>query len=136
MRVAIIHTVRSFQGNHHTIRLIINNVPEKTNHVTIAELLTEKGKAGEFTEAGVPWGNHQFKNESAKTGFGKDVPNDGTAPEIEWDDLNNSKPEIKRVTLRLEKPMYDAAVAAAARENLSLQGWWVKITNEASGFTS
>lgn len=133
VRMAVAHTLRTFEGTTNRVKLIIDNVPEKTTHGEIAKILTEKGKASEFTEAGVPWANHSFKKESPKTGWGKGVTGAEEAPVIDWEALTTAKVEIKRITLRFEMPLYNSAVDAAAREGLSIQKWFEKITAEASG---
>lgn len=132
MRYAVLHTIKTPTESHHTLRLIVENVPEKTPTAEVVDALTKAGKAGEFSEGGVSWGNHAIKAET-KTGWPKGTEGAESAPAINWNELVEITPEIRRMTLRLEAPDYEAVVLAAKRANKSLQTFAVDALRTAVG---
>lgn len=66
MRYVVAHVINSPAGAVRTARLVISDVPDKTPVTDVMQALTDAGRAGEFSEAGVPFGNHEIKIEGRR----------------------------------------------------------------------
>ena len=125
MRYAVLHTIHTPAGAHRTARLVIEEVPERTPLTVVLEALTNAGKAGEFSEGGVPFGNHEVRHEG-KAGWPKGAEGIDDAPRITWAELTNpASIPGRRITLRLSPSQYDRIALAARRSGVSLQAWCV-----------
>lgn len=118
MRYVVVHTVRVGQKTVRTPKLVVTDVPEKTSSNAVAAALEQAGKAVEFSDAGIPWGNHEIKSDKAL----KDVEGIDDAPTLSWVKLQETR-EVRRITLRLPAQDYARILQAAKRSNLSIQKW-------------
>lgn len=119
MKYVVLHTIRAGQKTHRTAKLAVTDCPEKTSAHAVMSVLETAGKAADFSEAGVPWGNHEVKSASS-------LPS-GTVgldevPAVTWDELQDTR-EVRRVTLRLPAADYGRISQAAARAGQSMQVW-------------
>jgi len=121
MRYIIFHSIRAGQKTHRTAKLVVTDVPEKTSASAVQSVLEQAGKAPEFSEAGVPWGNHEIKS---ATSAPKDATGIDEAPTVTWESLQSTR-EVRRVTLRLAPQDYGHIAQAAARASQSMQTWCV-----------
>lgn len=128
MRFVVLHTVRAGARVHRTARLVITDVPEKTDASAVMEALEQAGRAGEFAEQGVAWGNHEVKSEKA---LPKGTTGVDEAPIVAWADLTGTQ-TLRRVTLRLEPAIYDQVHLAARRAGKSIQTWCVEALHTAA----
>lgn len=128
MKYAVLHCIRAGQRVHRTARLIVDGAPEKTTASAVMTALEQAGKAVDFAEAGVPWGNHEIKN--AKSLPAGTVGADD-APVITWDELNETR-TVRRITLRLDPQDYARIHQAARRGDVSIQQWCVSALHKAA----
>lgn len=119
MEYIVFHTIRAGTKTVRTAKFVVTDVPDKTSATAVMNLLETAGKAVDFAEAGVPWGNHEVKSS-------KQLPTDATgvdeAPRASWDALQDTR-DVKRVTLRFAPQDYAKFVQSAKRASLSLQKW-------------
>lgn len=129
MKFAVVRQISAGGKTHRDVRLVLDNVPEGTRADAVMTALeaagrtgtsAPPGKVGEFSAAGIAWGNHVVKSATALPAGtqGLDV-----APVESWDDLV-AKPGVRRVTLRLAPEVYDRVSMAAARAGRPIQGWF------------
>lgn len=118
MRYIVVHTIRAGQRTIRTPKLAITDVPEKTSGTAVASVLEQSGKAVEFSEAGVPWGNHEVKSDKSL----KDIEGIDDVPAVSWAKLQETR-EVRRITLRLPAQDYALVLQAAKRSNMSIQKW-------------
>lgn len=118
MRYIVVHTIRAGQKTIRTPKLAVTGVPEKTSGTAVAAVLEQAGKAVEFSDAGIPWGNHEVKTDKSL----KDVEGIDDAPAVSWEQLQSTR-EVRRVTLRLPAQDYSRILQAAKRSNMSIQKW-------------
>lgn len=122
MQYTVRRVVRAGSHTYRTVRLVIADVPDNTPGSAVVRALEEDGMASNFSEGGIPWGNHEVKPATrlpqGTTGF-------DDAPRVTWGELTNpdGKPDYKRVTLRLPPQTYSAVVMAAQRQGQSMQVW-------------
>ena len=125
MRYAVIRTIHSpTAGDVRTARLVLADVPDKTSVADVAQALTEAGRSAEFSEGGVPFGNHEIKAEG-RGGWPKGIAGLEDAPAVTWARLVTPPlaSEGRRVTLRLSPAKHAAYTLAAERQGVSLQQW-------------
>ena len=128
MKYIVFHSIRVGQKTHREAKLTITDVPEKTSANAVMSALEQAGKAGDFSEAGVPWGNHEVRSDNNKTREG--ASGIDQAPTVSWEELQETR-EIRRVTLRLDAQHYSQIKQAAVRDGLSIQGWCVAALERA-----
>jgi hypothetical protein len=121
--------VRVGQRAYRQARLVISSVPEHTDVGAVMVALENAGKATEFADGGMAWGNHEVRPDRRlpKGTIGVD-----DAPLIRWEELAASKAALRRITLRLEPADYDVVHRAARRTNISLQAWCVDALRKAA----
>jgi hypothetical protein len=125
MRYAIVRAIHSpTAGDIRSARLVLGDVPDKTTVAEVAQSLIEAGRAAEFSEAGVEFGNHEIIAEG-RAGWRKGVEGLGDAPVLTWHRLITPPlaSDGKRVTLRLTPAEHQRVSMAAERAGLSLQSW-------------
>lgn len=131
MRYIVFHSIRAGQKTIRTAKLAVTEVPAKTSSSAVMSALEAAGKAVEFSEAGIPWGNHEIKSDQA---LPKDAAGVEDAPEVTWEQLQSTR-EIRRITLRLPSQDYGHILTAAKRSGLSIQKWCEKTLAEAASGT-
>jgi hypothetical protein len=120
MRYAVVHTVRvGSKVVQRTVRLVVANVPERTERDKVTEVLESAGRAVDFSEAGIAWGNHEIKDADH---LPAGTANLDAAPTVDWSSMVDDR-EVRRITLRLPKELYAGIVLAAKRDNQRIQGW-------------
>lgn len=119
MQYVVFHSIRAAGKHINTAKLIVANVPEKTSAQAVMDALDTAGKSGPFSDAGIPWGNHELKSDKKLPTGAVGVE---TAPVITWDELQNTR-EIRRITLRLQPADYTTIARAAQLDSLSIQKW-------------
>jgi hypothetical protein len=119
MQYVVFHTVRAAGRQIHTAKLVVTDVPEKTAATAVISALDAAGKSAAFSDAGIPWGNHEVKS-GTKLPAGAGGVDD--APKITWEELQGTR-EIRRVTLRLQPADYTTISHAARLARLSMQKW-------------
>jgi hypothetical protein len=124
MRFVVARVINSPAGAVRRARLVIEDVPDKITIDQAIEALTAAGKAAEFSEDGIPFGNHEIKRDGVR-GWPFGISGIDEAPSISWERLTRTptRGEGRRVTLRLTEPEYAAITLAAQREGVSLQAW-------------
>jgi hypothetical protein len=125
MRYLVAHVINSPAGAVRTARLVIDDVPDKTSRADVIEALTAHGDAARFSEAGIPFGNHDVLAEG-RAGWPKGVAGIGEAEHTTWERLTVAAPrnEGRRLTVRLTNAEYAAITLAAQREaGGNLQKW-------------
>jgi hypothetical protein len=129
VRFVVVRTVKVGQRAFRQARLVIINVPEHTDAGTVMVALECAGRATEFADGGMAWGNHEVRPERrlAKGTVGVDE-----APVIGWAELAAGRTTLRRITLRLEPADYDMVYRAARRTNTSLQAWCVDALRKAA----
>jgi hypothetical protein len=121
MRYIVFHAIRAGQKTHRTAKLAVTDVPEKTSANAVMSVLETSGKAHQFSEAGVLWGNHEVKSATSVPAGAEGVDE---APSVSWNELQNTR-EVRRVTLRLQPQDYGQIAHAAQRKGQSMQEWCV-----------
>lgn len=129
MRFVVVRTVRVGQRAHRQARLVVSGVPEHTEVDAVMVALAGAGKATDFADGGMAWGNHDVREEQRLPGGTVGIED---APMIRWDELVASRTTLRRVTLRLEPSDYDAVHHAAQRTNTSIQAWCVDALRKAA----
>jgi hypothetical protein len=129
VRYVVIRTVKAGQRVHRQARLVVADVPEKTDASAVMAALEVAGRATDFADAGIPWGNHEVKvdKQLAKGTAGVDE-----APVVTWTELTSKPADLRRITLRLEPADYDLVHQAARRTNTSIQAWCVTTLRAAA----
>lgn len=125
MRYMIAHVINSPAGAVRTARLIIDDVPDKTTKADVLDALTRHGDAARFSEAGIPFGNHEALAEG-RAGWPKGVAGIAEAQHTTWERLTVAAPtnDLRRLTVRLSPAAYAAIQLAAQREaGGNLQRW-------------
>jgi hypothetical protein len=124
MRYVVAHVINSPAGAVRTARLVIDGVPDKTPRAAVLEALTGAGKGAEFSEGGVPFGNHDVLAEG-RQGWPKGLAGIDAAKVTTWERLTLPPPrsDVQRIVLRTLPAEYAAIKLAAEREGASLQGW-------------
>ena len=138
MRYVITRTIHSpTAGDVRTARLVLADVPDKTSVAAVAEALTQAGRSGEFSEGGVPFGNHEIRAEG-RAGWPKGIAGVEQAPSVTWARLTTPPlpSEGRRITLRLLPAEYDRIALKARREGLSIQAWCLAELLEAAAADS
>lgn len=128
MRFVVIHAVKVGQRVHRQARLVVSDVPEKTDASSVMSTLETAGRATEFADAGISWGNHEVKAEGK---LPKGTEGVDAAPTVTWEELT-APPALRRVTLRLEPTLYDQVHQAARRSDKSIQVWCVDALTTAA----
>lgn len=120
--------IRAGQTVHRTARLVVDGIPEKTSMASVQETLEVAGKAVNFTEGGVPWGNHEIQTEKKLPAGVEGIE---AAEAVAWESLKESK-EFRRITLRMPPQDYGRITQAAARSGKSVNAWCIEtLTNAA-----
>lgn len=141
MRYVVARVITSPAGAVRTARLLVTDVPERTSPEAVLGALEAAGLAGEFSEAGVPFGNHEIKADGRRGWpYGISGVHEAEAapwpgppakrPEpaaITWADLTRERTrgEGRRVTLRLTDAEHARFSLAAQRAGVSLQEWFM-----------
>lgn len=127
MRYCVARVITSPAGSVKTARLMITDVPDKTTIQQVLDALTAAGKAAEFSEAGVPFGNHEIKPDHRGWPFGISGIDEATS--ITWVNLTKTptRGEGRRATLRFTDAEFAAVSLAAQRSGKSLQGWALEV---------
>ena len=146
MRYVVARVITSPAGAVKTARLLITDVPAGTQLGDVLAALEAAGLAGEFSEAGVAFGNHEIKADSRGwpwgihdidqaaavkwTSWGDKRPDPGS---VTWEMLTRTRGrnEGRRVTLRLTDAEHATYSLAAQRAGQSLQEWFVAAANAA-----
>ena len=142
MRYVVARVITSPAGAVRTARLLVTEVPERTSPEAVLAALEAAGLAGEFSEAGVPFGNHEIKADGRRGWpYGISGVREAEAapwpgppanrPEpaaITWADLTRERTrgEGRRVTLRLTDAEHARFTLAAQRAGASLQEWFMR----------
>lgn len=129
MRFVVVRTVRVGQRAYRQARLVITNVPEQTDVGSVMVALECAGKATEFADGGMAWGNHEVRPDRQ---LPKETAGVDDAPVIRWEDMPAGRATLRRITLRLEPADYDMVYRAAQRMNTSLQAWCVDALRKAA----
>lgn len=144
MRYVVAHVINSPAGGVRTARLVISDVPDRTTVDEVMRALEAAGltspsaarrndprtrrrepwREGGFSEAGVPFGNHEIKAEGRR-GWPAGIAGIDAAPVVAWSRLTAERvqSEGRRITLRLEPAEYDRVALAATRAGESIQAW-------------
>jgi hypothetical protein len=146
MRYVVARVITSPAGAVRTARLLVTDVPERTSPEAVLAALEAAGLAGEFSEAGVPFGNHDVKADGRRGWpYGISGVHDAEAapwsgppakrPEpaaITWADLTRERTrgEGRRVTLRLTDAEHARFTLAAQRAGASLQEWFMAAADQ------
>ena len=141
MRYVVARVITSPAGAVRTARLLVTEVPERTSPEAVLAALEAAGLAAEFSEAGVPFGNHEIKADGRRGWpYGISGVHEAEAapwpgppanrPEpaaITWADLTRERGrnEGRRVTLRLTDAEHARFTLAAQRAGVSLQEWFM-----------
>lgn len=129
MHYAVVHVVRvGTRVAQRRVRLVITGVPERTPAEKVIEVLETAGRAVDFSEAGVRWGNHEVRDAEHLPAGTTDLD---TAENVAWSSMVDDR-EIRRITLRLPAELYADVVLAAARADLRLQGWCEAVLRHAA----
>jgi hypothetical protein len=134
MRYVVIRSIHSpIAGDVRTARLVLADVPDKTSVADVAEALTAAGRAAEFSEGGVLYGNHEIKAEG-RSGWPKGIAEIESAPVLTWARLVQppTPGEGRRVTLRLTPAEHATFTLAAQRAGVSLQTWCMDALTRAA----
>ena len=88
------------RGSIRTARLVIVDVPDRTTVDDVRAALERAGRASEFSEAGVPFGNHEIRSSGRRWPYGISGIEDATR--ITWERLTRvpTRGEGRSVTLR------------------------------------
>ena len=132
MRYVVARVITSPAGAVKTARLLITDVPSGTQLADVLGALEAAGKSAEFSEAGVPFGNHEIKADVRGWPFGIHAIDE--APSVTWAKLITppTRGEGRRVTLRLTDAEHAAYTLAAQRAGQSLQEWMVAAADAAT----
>src|ERR1039458_1893224 len=128
MRYAIVRAIHSpTAGDIRTARLVIADVPDKPTVPALADALTSAGRAAEFSEGGVPFGNHEIVAEGLGGGRKGSADLD-TAPALTCERLTTPPRSVdgRRIPLRLQPAEFARVSMAAERAGLSLQVWCMR----------
>lgn len=142
MRYVVARVITSPAGAIRTARLLVTDVPERTSPEQVLAALEAAGLAGDFSEAGVPFGNHEIRADGhrgwpygisgvheAEAALWPGPPVKRPEPAaITWADLTRERTrgEGRRVTLRLTDAEHSRYSLAASRAGASLQEWFVR----------
>jgi hypothetical protein len=129
VRFVVVRTVRVGQRAYRQARLVIAGVPEHTDIGTVMVALECAGKATDFADGGVAWGNHEVRPDRR---LPKGTAGVDGAPVVRWEELADRRASLRRITLRLEPVDYDLVFRAARRTNVSLQAWCVDALRKAA----
>jgi hypothetical protein len=137
LRYVVARVIHSPAGAVRKARLVVTDVPDKITTEDALAALTAAGKAAEFSEDGVPFGNHEIKRDGQR-GWPYGISGIDEAPAITWEALTRTptRGEGRRVTLRLTDPEFAAVTLAAKREGVSLQAWAMNALLAAAGAPS
>lgn len=126
MIYAVARVIVSPTGAVRTARLVIDDVPDKTTVHDVLAALEAAGKAAEFSEGGVPFGNHEIKGNTRGWPFG--IAGIEDAPRITWAKLTTppTRADGRRITLRATEAEHARYSLAAQRSGLSLQEWMME----------
>jgi hypothetical protein len=132
MRYVVARVITSPAGAVKTARLLVTDVPAGTQLGDVLAALEAAGKSAEFSEAGVPFGNHEIKADTRGWPWG--IHDIDEAPKVTWEKLTTppSRGEGRRVTLRLTDAEHATYTLAAQRAGQSLQEWMVAAANAAA----
>jgi hypothetical protein len=142
MRYVVARVITSPTGAVRTARLLVTDVPERTSPEQVLAALEAAGLAAEFSEAGVPFGNHEIKADGRR-GWPYGISGVREAEAVKWAGPPDKRPEPaaiawadltrergrnegRRVTLRLTDAEHARYSLAAGREGASLQEWFVR----------
>jgi hypothetical protein len=133
MRYVIARVITSPTGHYRTARLVVTDAPPKTTLEQVLEALERAGRAAEFSEAGVPFGNHEVRADGTR-GWPYGITGIDTAPAITWADLTADQPKAagKRITLRPTPAQHARYKLAAEREGVSLDTWMLRAADHAA----
>jgi hypothetical protein len=134
MRYMVAHVINSPAGAVRSARLIIDDVPDKTTRGDVLDALTAHGDAARFSEAGVPFGNHEVIAEGRK-GWAPGLAGIGEAPRMTWEQLTIAAPrnDVRRLTVRLSPAQYATIQLAAQRDaGGNLQQWSERVLTAAA----
>jgi hypothetical protein len=111
-------------GDVRAARLVVADVPDKTTVQDVAAALREAGRAADFSEGGVEFGNHEIRAEG-RGGWPKGIASLEDAPAVRWAALlaPPTSGDARRITLRLAPAKHAAYTLAADRQGISLQQW-------------
>jgi hypothetical protein len=131
MRYVVARVITSPAGAVKTARLLITDVPSGTQLGDVLAALEAAGKSADFSEAGVPFGNHEIKADTRGWPWGIHAIDE--APRVTWEKLTTppSRGEGRRVTLRLTDAEHARYTLAAQRAGQSLQEWMVAAAEAA-----
>jgi hypothetical protein len=129
VRFVVIRTVKVGQRAHRQARLVVSGVPEHTDVGAVMMALEGAGKATDFADGGMAWGNHEVRVDRR---LPRGTVGVDDAPMIRWEELAASRVTLRRITLRLEPVDYDMVYRAAQRTNTTLQAWCVDALRKAA----
>lgn len=126
MRFAVAHVINSPGGAVKTARLVVADVPDKTTKDDVLGALMRAGYGGRFSEAGIPFGNHDVVAE-ARGAWPKGLAGVDSAEAVAWAKLTAEPKRYdgRRLTLRVTDAEHARLSLAATRAGLSLQEWAV-----------
>jgi hypothetical protein len=147
MRYVVARVITSPAGAVKTARLLVTDVPSGTQLGDVLAALEAAGLGGEFSEAGVPFGNHEVKPDSRGWPWGIHAIDEAAA--VKWTSWHDRRPEPgsvtwemltrtrgrnegRRVTLRLTDAEHATYSLAAQRAGQSLQEWMVAAADAAA----
>jgi hypothetical protein len=136
MRYAVVRVISSpTAGDVRTARLVVSDVPDKTTVAQVAQALADAGREGEFSEGGVPFGNHELVAEG-RGGWRKGLAGiaDAEAAAIPWARLVTppTRNDGRRITLRPTPAEHSRYSLAAQRAGVSLQQWCIDALEAAA----
>jgi hypothetical protein len=136
MRYAVVRVISSpTAGDVRTARLVVSDVPDKTTVAQVAQALADAGREGEFSEGGVPFGNHELVAEG-RSGWRKGLAGiaDAEAAAIPWARLVTppTRNDGRRITLRPTPAEHSRYSLAAQRAGVSLQQWCIDALEAAA----
>jgi hypothetical protein len=133
MRYVVARTITSPTGSYRTARLVVTDAPPKTTLEQVLAALEHAGKLAEFSEAGVPFGNHEVRADGTR-GWPFGITGIDEAPSVTWADLTAERPRAagKRITLRPSPEQHARYKLAAEREGVSLDTWMLRAADRAA----
>jgi hypothetical protein len=131
MRFAVLHKLSApGAATRYLGRLVVEDVPDHTTRRQVLDLLsraydpvTKTSRAAAFTQAGIPFANHDVRAETAR-GWPRNTELAPDTPAVTWTELHNevaaAERAIHRFALRTPQRVWDQVAKAAAIERRSL----------------
>jgi hypothetical protein len=103
-------------------RLVVTGAPDGSTPDGVKAALEKAGLAGEYSDGGLLWGNHDLQNTEH---LRAQVQGLDEARSLTWSDFVDQR-DHRRITLRLGLDQYDRILIACKAENQSIQVFTVE----------